>query len=187
MKALALTLLAMSALAATEGNARSPVRVIAYESLQCSDCSVYRKMMDEHLLPKYGDRVAFEHRDFPLAKHEWSRPAAVAARHFDSIKDALGTEFRRWAMSSIGTLTAENFKEKLAEWARTHDVDPATAVASLKNPALAKAVEEDYQEGIARGVARTPTVFVNGEPFIETFTVEEISKGIDAALAATRK
>jgi protein-disulfide isomerase len=48
-------------------------------------------------------------------------------------------------------------------------------------------VEQEYREGVARGVSRTPTVFVNGEPFIETFTYEEISKGIDAALAAAGK
>jgi len=44
-------------------------------------------------------------------------------------------------------------------------------------------VEKDYQDGVGRGVVHTPTVFVDGVPFIETFTFEEISKGIDAALA----
>lgn len=169
-----------------EGNPKSPVRVIAYGSLQCSDCNTYRRMMDEQLLAKYGARVAFEHRDFPLEKHKWARPAAIAARHFDSVRGPLGVEFRRWAMNNIPNLTPETFNDKLAEWAKAHGADPANAVAALKDPALTKLVEEDYQDGIARGVARTPTVFVNGEPFIESFTVEEISKGIDAALAATK-
>jgi protein-disulfide isomerase len=44
-------------------------------------------------------------------------------------------------------------------------------------------VEKDCQEGVARGVSRTPTVFVDGEPFVETFTFEQLSKAIDAALA----
>jgi protein-disulfide isomerase len=43
-------------------------------------------------------------------------------------------------------------------------------------------VEEDLQDGIARGVARTPTVFVNGEAFVEPSTPDEIAKAIDAAL-----
>jgi protein-disulfide isomerase len=43
-------------------------------------------------------------------------------------------------------------------------------------------VDKDFQEGVARGIARTPTALVNGVPFIETFTFEEISKGIDEAL-----
>ena len=169
-----------------EGNPKSPVRVIAYGSLQCPDCAKYRAMMDQHLLPKYADRVAFEHRDFPLEKHKWARQAAIAARYFDSVKDALGVEFRRWAMNNIADLTAETFTDKLREWAKAHGADPTKAVAALTNGELAQLVEEDYQEGVARGVARTPTVFVNGEPFIETFTVDDISKGIDAALAATK-
>lgn len=170
-----------------EGNVRSTVRVIAYEDLQCPDCAAYRRMMDEQLLPKYGDRVAFEHRDFPLAKHKWARRAAVASRHFDAIDAKLGVEFRRHMMANIATITPENFDEKLREWTKGHAADADRAVAALNDAALAKLVEADLQEGIARGVARTPTVFVNGEPFIETFTAEEISKSIDAALAAAVK
>ena len=183
-------LAAMTAMLATgspvEGNPKSAVRVISYGSLQCGDCAVYRRMLDEQLLPKYGDRVAFEHRDFPLDKHKWARQAAIAARHFDTVSAALGTEFRRWAMSNIANLAPETFKDKLREWAKAHGTDSGKAVASLDDAGLAKLVEEDYQDGIARGVARTPTVFVNGEPFIETFTADEITKGIDAALAATK-
>ena len=55
------------------------------------------------------------------------------------------------------------------------------------DPEFAKIVDEEFKEGVARGIARTPTVFVNGEPFVETFTFEDISKSIDAALAATNK
>ena len=189
MKALslaAMTVLLASGATPVEGNPKSPVRVIAYESLQCSDCTTYRRMMDEHLLPKYGDRVAFEHRDFPLEKHKWARPAAIAARHFDTVKAVLGVEFRRWALNNIKAITPETFESQLTDWAKKNGADPAKVLAALKDEALAKLVEEDYQDGIARGVARTPTVFVNGEPFIETFTAEEISKGIDAALAATK-
>jgi len=65
-----------------EGNPSSQVRVVAYEDLQCPDCAVYRRMMDERLLPAYRDKVAFEHRDFPLPRHTWARKAAIAARFF---------------------------------------------------------------------------------------------------------
>jgi protein-disulfide isomerase len=181
------TLLASAADHPVEGNPKSPVRVVAYGSLQCPDCTTYRHMLDEQLLRSYGDRVAFEHRDFPLEKHKWARQAAIAGRYFDTVQPALGIEFRRWAMNNIANITPEAFNDKLRDWAKLHGADPTKAVAALNDAALARLVEEDYQEGIARGVARTPTVFVNGEPFIEHFTVEEISKGIDTALAATSK
>jgi protein-disulfide isomerase len=170
-----------------EGNKSSAVRVIAYEDLQCPDCAAYRKMLDEKLLPKYGKAVAFEHREYPLRKHQWARPASIAARYFAALKPGTGIAFRRYCANHLMEITAENFEAKLLEFAKANGADPEKAVAALKDPAIAKVVEEEFQEGVARGVARTPTVFVNGEPFIETFTFEDLSKSIDAALAATNK
>ena len=166
-----------------EGDPASAVRVVAYEDLECGDCAAYRRMLDELLLPKYKKEVAFEHRDFPLPKHKWARQASIAARHFDRTDPELGVAFRKYAMQNRTEITAENFTAKVRAFAQSHKAD----LASLNDPTLQKAVEDDYQEGIARGVARTPTIFVNGEPFIETFTFEDISKSIDAALAATTK
>lgn len=176
----------LTAEAVVEGNPKSPVRVVAYEDLQCGDCAVYRRMLDEHLLPKFGATVAFEHRDFPLPKHKWARNAAILARHFDAIHGALGIEFRRWLYSNIPNISPENFNDKVSEWAKAHGQDPGAAVKALSNGALSKLVEDDYQEGIARGVARTPTVLVNGEPFIEPSSPDEITAAIQAALAASQ-
>ena len=170
-----------------EGNKASAVRVIAYEDLQCPDCAVYRKMLDEKLLPKYGGAVAFEHREYPLRKHQWARPASIAARYFGILKPETGIAFRRYCANHLMEITAENFEAKLREFAKANGADPDKAIGALSDPGLAKIVEEEFQEGVARGVARTPTVFVNGEPFIEIFTFEDISKSIDAALAATNK
>jgi len=191
MKLAVLILTAGAALMAQEhpmeGNPKSAVRVVAYEDLQCPDCAVYRSMVDAQLLPRYGARVAFEHRDFPLAKHAWARRAAVAARYCDRIRPALGTEFRRYVMAHQKEITAENFDAKAAGWALAHHVETEKLRSAAQDPALLKLVDEDYQEGVARGVARTPTVFVNGEPFIESFTIEEISTSIEAALASVQK
>jgi protein-disulfide isomerase len=164
-----------------EGNRSSAVRVLIFEDLQCSDCAVLRRMLDTGLLPRFGATAAFEHRDFPLPKHSWARPAAIAARFFESVRPELGLEYRRATLGSMKQTTAETFRDKLAAFAKAHDVDPAKALAALSDAKLAALVEADVQEGIARGVQKTPTVFVNGQPFVETFTIEEISKAIDEA------
>lgn len=169
-----------------EGLAGSPVRVVIYEDLQCPDCAAFREMLDTRLLARFAGKVAFVHRDFPLAKHAWARRAAVAARFFTEKDPQLGFQYRREVMAHIREIKPENFNQRLSAFARAHGVDPAIAVAALDDPKLNAAVEKDYQEGVARGVARTPTVFVNGRPFIETFTFEEISKGIEEALAETK-
>ena len=165
-----------------EGKPGSPVRVVIYEDLACSDCANFRQMMDRQILPKYNDSVEFVHRDFPLAKHVWSRNAAIAARFFAEKDPALGLEYRRFSLANISRTKPETFNDRLAEFASAHGVKPDDAIAALQDTRLAALVEKDYQEGVARGVAKTPTVFVNGDPFIETFTFEEISKSIDEAL-----
>ncbi|MBZ5726343.1 MAG: DsbA family protein [Acidobacteriia bacterium] len=170
----------------TEGRAGSAVRAVIYEDLQCSDCAIFRVMMDRQILPKYGDRVEFVHRDFPLAKHPCARRAAIAARFFGERDAKLGLEYRRHALATLAETNADNFNDRLGGFARSHGIAPADALAALSDAKYEAMVEKDYQDGVARGVVHTPTVFVNGTPFIETFTFEEISKGLDAALAQAK-
>ncbi len=165
-----------------EGNASSAVRVVIYEDLQCPDCADFRKMLDEKLLPKYGGKVAFEHRDFPLAKHKWARKAAIIGRHFQTVMPELSFAWRRETMGRLKSIKAETFEAWVREFSTVHKQDAEKAIAALGDAGLAAIVEADFQEGVARGIARTPTALVNGEPFIETFTAEEISQGIERAL-----
>ena len=101
-----------------EGNPASPVRVLIYEDLQCPDCLTLRNLLDEKLLPRYGSRVAFIHRDFPLGKHDWARPAAVAARWVYQQDPDLGITFRREILSEQDHITAAGLNRWLLEFAR---------------------------------------------------------------------
>jgi protein-disulfide isomerase len=148
----------MVALGAMEGNPKSAVRVIIYEDLQCPDCADFRRMMDEQVL------------------------AAVAARFFEEITPELGLEFRRHVLANIRNTGKENFNDRLSAFAVKHDVAPGKALAALDDQRLAALVEKDFQEGVARGVSKTPTVLVNGQPFVETFTLADFAKAMDANL-----
>lgn len=170
-----------------EGEPAAAVRIVVYEDLACGDCHTFREMMDQKLLPKYGAQVAVEHRDFPLTKHAWARPAAVAARHFERQNPKLAVEFRRVTLAARKSITPETLGQHVAQFARQFGSDPVKAVEAMKDPALQKLVDDDFAEGLARGVTKTPSVFVDGEPFIETFTFAEIAQGIDAALGAGKK
>ncbi|MCX6620406.1 MAG: thioredoxin domain-containing protein [Acidobacteria bacterium] len=165
-----------------EGNLKSTVRVVIYEDMQCSDCAHFRKMLDEELLPRYKATVAFEHRDFPLPKHDWARKAAAAARHFQSIEPQLNVRFRQFLFANLIKITGANFDQWLKKFARKERQDPVAALAAPGKPEYQQAVEKDYQEGVARGIAKTPTVLVNGQPFIETFQFEELAEAIEAEL-----
>lgn len=165
-----------------EGNPASLVRVVIYEDLQCSDCADFRVMLDKQILPRFAKTAAFEHRDFPLPKHNWARKAAIASRYFEQTSLELAVRYRRETMASQASITAENFNETLTAFARKNHADPIKAVAALTDAAFEAAIEKDYKDGVARGVGRTPTVVVDGEPFIERFTAEEISAAIERAI-----
>ena len=62
-------------------------------------------------------------------------------------------------------------------------MEPAKLASAWQDKKYADLVEKDFQDGVARGVSKTPTVFVEGVPFVETFSFEQISKAIDEALA----
>ena len=172
---------AFSASPLTEGNPRSPVRVLIYEDLQCPDCAVFEVMLQKQILPKYGAKAAFEHRDFPLPKHAWARKAAIASLYFESIKPELAVEYRRTTMAHQGDISPDNFSEQLVSFAKAHGLDADKVMAALKDPELAAAVDKEYKQAVARGIAKTPTVLVDGEPFIESFTFEEIAASLDKA------
>ncbi len=132
--------------------------------------------------PRCGLNIAIFH----LPKHAWARKAAIAARFFEEAHPGLGLAYRKYCLVHLREMTADNFDDRLSQFAKDHRVDPAQAVASLSDPRLAALVEEDYQDGVARGIAHTPTVLVNGRPFVETFPVEDVVKAIDAELAAAK-
>ena len=156
------------------------VRVLIFEDLQCSDCAALQRMLDETLLDRYSTGVEFTHCDFPLEKHAWARKAAIAARYFTELDARLGIAYRRHALAD---LTADDFDLRLTDFARAHSLDGRQALAALVDPRLARLVDSDAKAGLAKGVTRTPTVFIDDQPFVEKFTVEEISHAIDQALA----
>lgn len=169
-----------------EGAANGRVTVLIYEDLQCPDCADFRQMLDKQLLPRYETSVRFEHIDFPLAKHAWARKAAIAGRFFRRKSNALAVTYRQAAMKDQQRIQPESFNTWLGEFATAHGVAAAEAIAALDDPALAAEVQSDFEDGVARGIAHTPTILVNGHPFVEKFPFEEVAKTIDAELAAAK-
>jgi protein-disulfide isomerase len=165
-----------------EGNPTSPVRVVIYEDLQCADCENLRIMLDEKILPRYGSRVAFIHRDFPLGKHGWAREAAVAARWVYAQDHQLGIVFRRELQAEHDHITEANLKPWLLEFAARNELDQKGILDSLTAPQYNAMVDQDYQGGVARGVTQTPTVYVGGQKLVETVLYDDFARALDTEL-----
>jgi protein-disulfide isomerase len=166
-----------------EGNPASPVRVLIYEDLQCGDCARFETLLDQRILPKYGSRVAFIHRDFPLGKHDWALPAALAARWVYEQDPQLGIIFRRELLSQQNDITPRNLRNWLFEFAGRNRLDQKDIVDALNDTRLAALVDQDREAGMARGITSTPTVCVGGQMFVETIIYEDLARALDEALA----
>lgn len=162
-----------------EGNAQSRIRVLVFEDLQCPDCARFRKLLDETLLPKYGEHVAFEIYDFPLPKHHWARSAAVASRYLLRLAGSTALEFRRKVANSLPRINEEGFDSFFRGFLRSKSLDVRSAIRSLSDPELNRAVEADFLEGLKRNVQKTPTVVVGSRVLVEQFSGEEIATELD--------
>ncbi len=165
-----------------EGEPNSPVRVVAFEDLQCKDSATWRRMLDDTLLPRFANTVGFESRDFPLEKHHWAKSAAIVSRRFTAISPDHGINFRRYCYKHLAEITVENFPERIVAYAEACDLDSEDIAISVRNIDFHRAVELDHAEGVSLGVEQTPTVFVRDLRFIELFGVEEVVAAIDKAL-----
>jgi protein-disulfide isomerase len=166
----------------TEGNPRSPVRVVIYEDLQCPDCARLRTLLDEKILPRYGGKVAFIHRDFPLARHDWARAAAIAGRWVWEQDPDAAIAFRREILAEQNSLTPARFEPWLAEFARRYRLDARGISGSPRDSRLAALVDQDLASGNARAVKKIPAVFVGGQILVETILEDDLTRALDTAL-----
>ncbi len=165
-----------------EGNPASKVKVYIYEDLQCSDCLTLRTLLDEKLLPRYGSRVAFVHRDYPLPKHEWAREAALAGRWIYERNHVAGIEFRREILSEQNHITLQGLPSWLRLFALRNHLDPDGATQCLSDHQLLADLEHDIQAGAGRGVKKTPTLYIGNVSFVETILYEDVAHALDIEL-----
>ena len=166
-----------------EGNPYSPVRVLIYEDLESGRGAQFQQMLQQKLLPRYGSRVAFVHRDYPLGRHDWALEAAIAARWVWEQSDQLGIDVRRELLSEHESITSHNLKDWLADYALRNHLDPKAIVDSLSDKRIGALVDQDMQAATARGISQAPAVYVGGQAFVENIIFDDLARAIDEALA----
>jgi protein-disulfide isomerase len=186
-RTLTLLFLAVIASAATtevvEGNSSATVKVTIYDDLQCDYCQTLRTMLDEKLLPRYGKDVAFIHRDMPLGRHDWARPAAMVARWIYEQNPRTGIIFRRELLAEQAHMTPASLKPWLIQFAIRNNLSEQGIIAAMTDPRLLAIVDHDVQMATVIGIKKIPTLSVAGKTFSETIVYDDVAKAIDQVLA----
>ena len=165
------------------GKLDSDVVVMEYADMQCPGCAAMMSVMD-NLYEKYGDRVKFVYRHYPLNGHKNAKAASTAV-------EAAGRQGYFWEMLSAvfdsqgdwGYKSGDKLTSALVDAFKTASKGKGD-IERFKNDfgdtAIAEKIENDKQLGVEVNIKATPTILVNGESV--DLSTRAISEAIEKAL-----
>jgi protein-disulfide isomerase len=157
------------------GNPNSGITVTEFADFQCPACKSAYTLIEKPLLEKYGTRIRFVFKHFPLQSlHPYALIAAEAS-------ECAADQGKFWEFVDINYTNQEALsKPTLHTWAAELGMDTALFDRCLASGIKRKVVLADYDEGVKAGVKGTPTFFVNGEQVPSR--IEDISAAIEKAM-----
>jgi protein-disulfide isomerase len=151
----------------------------------CYMCPFSREAQDivNQVLDKYGDRIKFVYRDFPIEQsgHADLHMAANCAKEqgkFWEIHDLLFTE-----QDVCTQTTGEEREKQVRDIAKQAGLDLDEFDACMKEDRYLEEVAKDFEDGVKAGVYGTPTFFINGRTIIGPKPLRAFEKIIDEELA----
>ena len=151
------------------------VTVEVWSDFQCPFCARGATVIDG-LREKYGDQVRIVFRHQPLPMHANARLAAIATM-------AAHEQGRFWEMHDVLFDNQRSLdRESLEGYARGLGLDLVRFRKALDGTTWANYVDADVVEAQRRGVAGTPTFFVNGTAVMGARPIEDFTRLIDAEL-----
>jgi protein-disulfide isomerase len=168
-----------AAIAAPDAPAFGPkdakVTVVEFSDFECPYCSKAAAVAHQ-VREKYGDKVRFVFRQYPLPMHPNARVAAQASL----AADAQGKfwEFHDRLFENQRKLD----RESLESYAKDLGLNVQEFTKALEDGRLNEAVDRDMKLGEKVAVRGTPTMFVNGKRVSNPTSFEAVSQLIDEAL-----
>jgi protein-disulfide isomerase len=162
--------------AASFGPADAKVTIVEFSDFQCPFCTRAASAAQQ-IKQKYGDRVRFVFRQFPLDFHQNAHVAAQAAL-------AANAQGKFWELHD--KMFADQSKldrASLEQAAKEIGLDLGKFKKALDDKTYAGAVDGDIKLGQGVSVDGTPTMFLNGKRVSDATSFEAISQQIEAVLA----
>ncbi|MDH5672931.1 MAG: thioredoxin domain-containing protein [Myxococcales bacterium] len=158
------------------GPSDARVVLVEFSDFQCPFCS-RAAAVSSQIKEKYGERVRFVFRQFPLSFHKNAHLAAQASL-------AAHAQGRFWQYHDrlFADQTALD-RQSLEHTAVALGLDMAAFKKSLDDATYADRVDADFKLGEEVRVDGTPTLFLNGKKVENPTDFDALDKAIAAALA----
>lgn len=157
-----------------KGNPEASIVIVEYSDFQCPACANYETVLKD-VLSEFNNHVKFVYRHFPLRSiHANAQISAQAA-------EAAGAQGKFWEMHNKlfeeqGTWSAMSrpqVEKTFIGYAEELGLNVDEFEVALNSSEVEKAVNEDYDSGMAANVNSTPSFFLNGEKINNPRSVEE--------------
>jgi protein-disulfide isomerase len=157
------------------GPANAKVQVVEFSDFQCPYCSRAAGVVHQ-IKEKYGDRVRFTFRQFPLPMHPNARMASEAAL-------AANSQGKFWEYHDrLFKNQSQLDRAGLEEQAKQTGLNMPAFKKSLDEHKYAATVDADVQLGEKVQVSGTPSMFINGERVANPTSFEAVAEMIESAL-----
>ncbi len=164
------------------GSKNAKVTIIEFSDFSCPFCAKFETQILPKILDKYGDKIRFVYRDFPLHGNISMLAAKAANCAGDQDKyweyhRMLFEKQSEWVKSNLTVV-----KLKLYSFAEELNLSMDEFKACLNSDKYEKEIQKDYLDGVKAGVTGTPTIFINGIKVVGAQPVETFYQIIDDEL-----
>src|SRR5678816_965518 len=164
-----------------QGPADAPVTLVEYGDYECPHCGRAYPIVKE-VQRRLGSKMRFVFRNFPLSEsHPHAQHAAEAAEG-----TAAGGRF--WEMHDTLFEHQEALDDiHLVRYAAKLGLDAKTFEQALHAHAHKARVREDFMSGVRSGVNGTPTFFINGARFDDSWDPDTLTDALKTFSRSRRK
>jgi protein-disulfide isomerase len=160
-----------------QGPADAAVTLVEYGDYECPYCGAAYPIIKQ-VQDRMGQRLRFVFRNFPITtSHPHAEHAAEAA-------EAAATQGRFWPMHDVLFENQKHLGDRdLRGYAETVGLDLERFDRELADHAHAARVREDFRSGVRSGVNGTPTFYINGVRYDDSYELATLLAALERAAA----
>ena len=159
------------------GPENAPVTIVEYGDFGCPSCRAWHNAgILSQIRARYGDKVRFVWRDFPVITPQSPNAAEAAQCAYDQGKFWEYHDFLYTRASYLGT---SNLKAYAAELG----LDTTQFNQCLDSGKHQETVRRDWKDAEAHGFLGTPSFLINNQPLVGPPTADFLEQQIDSILA----
>ena len=146
-----------------QGDPAAAIQLVEYGDYQCPHCGRAYPIV-KRIQQKLGSKLSFVFRNFPLAEvHPNATNAAVAS-------EAAAAQGKFWEMHDMLFEHQQNLRDiSLLKYAEQLGLDIEQFKSDFEKDITLQKVESDFESGVRSGVNGTPTFFINGKKYNDSW------------------